>query len=79
MKVNKHGDGVLVSLSGDDVARAIITYLTAHRIYIDGPMTIRVNDQLCESGTVYVDPAGAVIEKGFRITGNDWKNKRGAE
>ena len=77
MKVKKHGEGVLISLSGDDVAGAIDAYLVAHSIYVDGPMTVRVNDKLCESGQVYVDPQGAVFKKGKRIAGNDWEEMRG--
>jgi len=73
MKVKKHGAGVLISLSGKDVARAIDSYLVAHGIIVDGPRTVRVNNQLCEIGRVYVDSSGAVIKKGKRFAG--WGNE----
>lgn len=53
--------GVFIHLSGDEVAVAISAYLVAHAIHVSGPRTIRVNGELCDSGSIYVDPSGFVI------------------
>ena len=66
----EYGPGVEVDLTGDEVATAIGAYLVAHGIYVDGPRTIRVNGELCEGGSVYVDPSGSVIYEGDRWTGS---------
>lgn len=63
----KYGRGVLITLSGQEVARAIYAYLTAHQVDIEGPATITVNGELIKSGSVYVDPAGFVVD--------DWGKK----
>ena len=63
----KYGRGVLITLSGQEVARAIYAYLTAHDVDISGPATITVNGELIKSGSVYVDPAGFVVD--------DWGKK----
>jgi hypothetical protein len=62
--VTKFGPGVEINLTGDEVARAIMTYLTAHSVYISGAATITVNGELCEVGEVYVDPSGKVVADG---------------
>jgi hypothetical protein len=59
--ITPYGPGVLIELSGDEVATAIDAYLAAHRVYISGPRTINVNGELIESGSVYVDPSGLVV------------------
>lgn len=65
------GRGIDINLSGDEVARAILTYLTAKGVYISGPFTIHVNGELCEEGNVYIDPSGFVIDKkGKKWDGN---------
>jgi hypothetical protein len=56
-----YGPGVDIQLTGDEVATAVDAYLVAHGVYVSGPRTIRVNGQLCEIGSVYVDPSGFVI------------------
>ena len=63
----KYGRGVSITLSGQEVARAIYAYLTAHQVDIEGPATITVNGELIKSGSVYVDPAGCVVD--------DWGKK----
>lgn len=63
------GPGVSIELSGDEVATAIDAYLVAHRVYVKGPRTITVNGELCEDGHIYVDPSGAVVREGVRLTG----------
>ncbi len=65
----EYGPGVSLELSGDEVALAVIAYLTAHGVHIDGPRTITVNGDLCEVGHVYVDPAGFVVADGERYSG----------
>lgn len=65
----EYGPGVLIELTGDEVAVAIDAWLVAHRITVAGPRTIRVNDGLCEAGTIYVDPSGDVFFEGERISG----------
>ena len=65
----KYGPGVSIDLTGEDVAMAIHTWLVAHGVYIDGPMTIRVNGDLCREGHVYIDPSGSVVHNGSRYCG----------
>lgn len=57
----EYGPGVLIELSGNEVATAIDAYLVAHGLYISGPRTVTVNGDLCECGQVYVDPSGFAI------------------
>ena len=71
---SKYGPGVSIKLTGDEVATAIDAWLVAHGCHVSGPRTIRVNDELCEDGHVYVDPSGFVIAKGKRFSG-DGSNK----
>lgn len=65
----EYGPGVQIDLTGDEVAIAIDAYLVARRIVVSGPRTIRVNGELIEEGSVYVDPSGFVIRKGEKISG----------
>ena len=64
-----YGPGVTVDLTGDEVATAIDAWLVAHGVHVSGPRTVTVNGELCESGRVYVDPAGFVIHDGTKISG----------
>lgn len=57
------GTGVSIELTGDEVAIAIIAYLVANSVHVSGPRTIRVNGELCEFGSIYVDPSGFVIDQ----------------
>ena len=66
---SKYGTGVDIKLTGDEVATAIDAYLVAHNIHIQGPRTINVNGDLIDSGSIYVDPSGFVIEKGEKFSG----------
>jgi len=66
----EYGPGVEIELTGDEVAVAIDAYLVAHRIHINGPRTIWVNGDLCESGSIYVDPSGEVIADGKGFSGS---------
>lgn len=64
MKIKEgYNKGVEITLTGNEVARAIMAYIVAHGVYISGPKTIRVNKGLCEEGSIYVDPSGYVITK----------------
>ena len=69
----EYGPGVEIKMTGEDVAIAIDAYLVAHGIYVNGPRTIRVNDEPCEKGSVYVDPTGSVQSDGIRWTGRGEK------
>ena len=64
-----HGPGVWVDLDGDEVATALMAYLTAHGVHIDGPRTVTVNCELCQEGAVFVDPIGFVVADGKRWEG----------
>mgnify|MGYP000402619565 CR=1 FL=1 len=59
-----------LELTGSEVATAIDAYLVAHGVAVSGPRTVTVNGELCESGSVYVDPSGFVIADGKRISGS---------
>ena len=66
----KYGKGVVVNLSGDEIATAIDDYLVAQGVCIRGPRTISVNSELCRQGRVYVDPSGFVLFEGEKYPGN---------
>jgi hypothetical protein len=68
-RTSEWGPGVDIILSGDEVATAISAYLVAHGIHVNGPRTVSVNDELCQTGRVYVDPSGFVIKKGIKFSG----------
>lgn len=63
------GPGVNIELSGSEVAIAIDAYLVSHGIHVSVPRTITVNNELCVSGMVYVDPSGFVISDGEKFSG----------
>ena len=65
----EYGPGVSIELTGCDVATAIDAYLVAKGIHVSGARTIKVNGELCEAGSVYVDPSGFVIKKGRKYSG----------
>ena len=67
---SEYGPGVIIELTGEEVATAIASYLVARRVHYSGPRTITVNGELCEEGRVYVDPSGFVItSKGKKLSG----------
>lgn len=57
----KFGPGIDIFLTSEEVATAIMTYLTIRDVHISGPRTIKINDELCRVGYIYVDPSGFVI------------------
>jgi hypothetical protein len=65
----EYGPGVIVQLTGSEVATAIDSWLVAHGVHINGSRTIRVNGELCSAGSVYVDPCGFVIYRGRKLSG----------
>ena len=65
----EYGPGVLVELTGDEVATAIDAWLVAHGVHVSGARTVTVNGELCSEGQVYVDPSGRVIYKGTAYEG----------
>ena len=67
---SEFGPGVVIKLTGDDVARAIDAYLVAHDIIVRGPRTITINGDLCEVGLVEVDPSGRVVADGELYLGS---------
>jgi hypothetical protein len=75
----EYGPGVDIELDGNDVARAIFAYLTAHDIHIEGARTVTVNGELCKRGEVYVDPSGKVIANGKEFSGRGKANQDGGD
>jgi len=65
----QHGPGISIDLGGEEIVTAIFAYLVAHDIYIDGPRTVKINDELCKYGHIYVDPAGFIVKNGEKISG----------
>lgn len=66
----EYGPGVLIDLTGDEVARAIDAWLVAHDVHVRGARTITVNGELCEAGEVYVDPGAFAMAGGKRWNGD---------
>ena len=71
----KYGPGVEIKLTGEDVAKAIYLYLFSKDVKITGSATIKVNDDLCRHGIVYVDPSGYVMNRGVKLSGRDVMNE----
>lgn len=67
------GTGIQIDLKGEEVVMAIYAYLMAHNVVVDGAATLRVNGKRIESGEVYVDPSGRVIENGEGWNGRGYK------
>lgn len=63
------GPGVLIELTGNEIATAIDAYLCAHNVHVQGSRTITVNGELCEAGEIYVDPSGFVVDNGRHLSG----------
>ncbi len=71
----RYGTGVSIKLTGEDVITAINAYLVAHDIHVSGLHTIMVNGELCEKGSIYVDPSGFVIDRGKKFDGRGPKKQ----
>lgn len=65
----EYGPGVIIDLTGDEVATAIDAWLVAQSVHVSGPRTTTVNGELCEWGRVRVDPSGFVIAEGKKFSG----------
>lgn len=66
----KYGPGVMIKLTGHELAHAVDLFLYSQEIYIDGPRTITYKGKLLESGCkVYVDPSGRVVANGEGFDG----------
>jgi len=65
----EYGPGVIIELEPDEIALAILAWLVAHGVHIQGSRTINVNGELIEGGDVYVDPSGFVVAEGKKIDG----------
>ena len=75
----EYGPGVSISLDGNEVATAIDQWLVTNGVTVSGARTIRVNDELCKTGEIYVDPSGFVITpKGKKMSGRGPKNLKPA-
>ncbi len=73
-----YGPGVIIEMSGAEIAIAISAYMVARGVHISGPRTITVNSGCrIDSGHVYVDPEGYVVAKGKKISGRGALQKRG--
>lgn len=71
----EYGLGVDIKLTGNEVATAIFAWLVSRGVHVDGPRTVTVNGELCESGNVYVDPSGFVISPaGVKFDGGTTSN-----
>jgi len=66
---SEYGPGIDIILTGDEVALAIETFLTAQNLYIKGARTLRVNGELCDKGSIYIDPSGSILLKGKEYLG----------
>lgn len=81
MKVKKgngaseFGKGIIINLTGCEVATAIDAYLVAKGIHVYGARTTKVNDELIDCGSVYVDPSGFVIKNGVKRSGRTGKKE----
>lgn len=64
-----YGPGVLITLDGHEVARAIYAYLAAHDVNINGARTVTSGGKLLGDTIVFVDPSGFVISKGKKYSG----------
>ena len=70
----QYGPGVSIELTGDEVAMAIDQYLTNMKVIVKGPRTIRVNNEPCMKGQIYVDPSGSVIYGTQHFSGSEIKS-----
>ncbi len=72
----KYGPGVNIKLDGNEISCAIMVYLMAHDITINGARTIKINNELIDNVNIYVDPSGNVIANGKEYSGRGEKKRR---
>ena len=63
------GVGVDIELTGDEIASAIIKYISSRKVTTHGPITVSVNGHLCLEGKIHVFSPGFVIHKGIKYIG----------
>ena len=59
------GPGVQIDLNSADLYYAISAYLMAKKVYISGPATFKINNDILTdtAASIYVDPSGFVRKK----------------
>jgi len=67
MKVRRTENGIVIDLSGVEIAEAIETWLAANGAIVSGPRMITVNTSVLKFGRIHVDRAGAVEYGGKRF------------
>ena len=73
VKTPNGGVATEIHLNGNELATAILTYLTSKSVVHTGSITISVNGELCDNAKIYVYPEGQVLRKGKRYYGSEWK------
>jgi len=65
------GTGINIELTGDEVARAIDSFLVAKGVSVSGSRTIKINGKSSDHAivSIFVDPSGFVTNKGKKISG----------
>lgn len=85
MKVKKgngtseFGKGIIIKLTGSEVATAISAYLVANGLHVNGPRTIKVNGESIDCGSIYIDPSGFVIKNGVKRSGRTGEKETSKE
>lgn len=64
-----NGPGILIELSGNELAAAVDRYIAQHGIQVKGARSVRVNGLNCACATVFVDPSGTVVSGDCDLTG----------
>lgn len=67
--LSEEGPGIKITLDGNQVATAIDLYLKSQGVGIIGPRTTRIDGELCQPATIYVDPSGYVKYKSMFFSG----------
>lgn len=67
----EYGPGVLITLSGEEMAKAVMLWLHSQDVIVRGPATIRYDGEFLQDNlaTVYVDPSGFVIADDQKFSG----------
>jgi len=75
MNIEYGNNGVNITLTGNEVATAIRSYLVARNVHVSGPSTVTVNDELCLCAGIFVDPSGFVVNDGYKYKSRHSLNK----